>query len=163
VEKTGKPRRTLIVGVGNLLRGDDGLGPTAVKILENMRLPPWVKVEDLGSGLHNLLSDRLKDYGKIIFIDTVKRGSNPGTIHCFRPETEKLEEKTLEETFSLHETGIPEILRLNRLLSFLPADIVIMGCEPAKVEEYSIGLSEPVRRSLPKLLYLVLFEILEGL
>ncbi|MHC1564683.1 MAG: hydrogenase maturation protease [Candidatus Hecatellaceae archaeon] len=161
MEKTGKPRRTLIVGVGNLLRGDDGLGPTAVKVLESMKLPPWVEVEDLGSAPHNLISDRLKDYDKIIFIDTVKRGSNPGTIHRFRPETGKLEGETLEETFSLHETGIPEILRLNKLLGFLPSDIVIMGCEPSRVEEYSIGLSKPVRRSLPKLLYLVLLEILQ--
>ncbi|KYH38032.1 MAG: protein HyaD1, partial [Candidatus Hecatellales archaeon B24] len=111
VEKTGKPRRTLIVGVGNLLRGDDGLGPTAVKVLENMRMPPWVKVEDLGSALHNLLSDRLKDYGKVIFIDAVKRGANPGTVHRFKPEKGKLGGRMLEETFSLHETGIPEILR----------------------------------------------------
>ena len=150
-------RRILVVGVGNPLRGDDGLGPTAVKILQHMRLPAEVEVRE-SSNLFDLVLGGLKDYSRLLIVDAVRRGSKPGTLHVFTPKLEGGESGVL----SLHEAGIHEILRLGKMLNCLPGEVIILGCEPLETG-YSMRLSEPVRRSLPKLIYQLLLEIIKTL
>ena len=118
-----------MVGVGNLLRGDDGLGPTATRILRNMKLPSEVEVRET-SNLFDLLDDKLKNYDKLFIVDAVSYGSKPGSLHSFSPDLGEAKRRT---ALSLHETGIREVLRLASVLGLLPGEVTIMGCEPLEI------------------------------
>lgn len=146
--------RILIVGVGNPLRGDDGLGPTAIKILEAMRLPKDVVVQEASP--YSLLSVEFENYDKVVLIDAVKRGGKPGTLHYLRLKPESLEGE-FKTVFSLHEANLSEILRLKKKMGALSREIIVVGCEPLCLE--GLELSKPVRKHLPEIIYKVLLEL----
>ncbi len=85
--------KTFICGVGNKLKGDDGLGPYIIEQLENdPAIPEDVRVADFGiSGFKCALT--LSDYDRVIFVDAISLpGSEPGKPHCFELKEEQLKD-----------------------------------------------------------------------
>ncbi|HUJ75035.1 MAG TPA: hydrogenase maturation protease, partial [bacterium] len=104
--------RILICGVGNKLKGDDGLGPLVVERLEQETLPPGVDLADYGiSGFKCAL--KLEGYEKVIFVDAISLpGSEPGRLHRLEITKEQLMKSPNLSNFSvsMHETDLERIM-----------------------------------------------------
>ncbi len=143
-EKCSTPRepRILIAGLGNLLLMDDGVGVHAV--LELQKNPPeGAVVAEVGTAVLNAL-DLLEWADKVLAIDAMQAGGEPGTVYAFG--TEDVEKGGIKA--SLHE------LNLISALSFLKRkakpEIVIFGVEPDRID-YGLELTPAVAAALPEL------------
>jgi hydrogenase maturation protease len=136
-------KKIAVVGVGNILMGDEGVGIEVVKRLEE--LPgigagcDCIEIIDAGSGFLNIVSG-LREYDKIIIVDAVHGGEAPGTVYRFR--FEDVEGRRAPD-LSLHDFGVFESIQLERLVAPLPEDIVFYGVEPHSVR-LSMELSDVV-------------------
>jgi hydrogenase maturation protease len=143
-----------IIGIGNPLMGDDGIGIAAVSALEKEGVPEGVEIIDGGTGGLTLLT-LMEGAKKVILVDAVETGREPGTI--LRLAGEDLEPETSASSLSLHSSGLPEVLALGRALGTLPP-LILFGVQPDSVE-VRLGLSEPVAAALPSLLALIREEL----
>lgn len=144
-----------IIGVGNPLMGDDGIGVAAVERLAALPLPAGVEVIDGGTGGLTLL-DLMAGVERVILLDAVEMGHPPGSIARF--DADEIGAETQEIALSLHETGLPAVLALGRELGTLPERITVFGIEPASVER-RLGLSPSVAAALGPLVERVLAEL----
>jgi len=149
--------RTLILGVGNILLGDEGVGIHAVRELEETALPPHVDLIDGGTAGLDLL-DLMRGYERVIIIDAVEAGAEPGTIFRFTPEEVASQPQALP--LSLHQAEILEVLQLAAFVGRPLPPIVIYGIQP-EVMDWSTELSSALRASMAKLVDAVLKEIPE--
>lgn len=153
-EKISIKPRVLILGTGNLLRKDDGIGSYIVQELEKLKLPEGIKAIDAGTkGL--ALIDMMREAPKVVFIDAVEMGKKPGTVRYFSREDIILDaDKT---SVSLHEIGLPQVFLMASLLGISP-EVAIIGIQPKDLG-WGKGLSPEVRRSIPNILECVLKEM----
>ena len=115
---------TLILGLGNPLQSDDGLGVRVAEMLADQELPPGVKVEEVGTpGLG--LAAWLEGQSRVIIVDAVYMGQSPGTWRRFGPGEVRLIANS--DVVSLHEPGLAEALALAQALDALPQEIVFYG------------------------------------
>lgn len=137
---------TRIVGIGNLLVGDDGLGPRAMEVLIESGLPPGVSVIDGGTGGLDIL-DLIEGAERVIFVDAVSFGGQPGDIRAFTPdEVRRLDGGRLA---SLHGIGLLDALDMARAIGLaLPATIQLVGVQPKTVATGE-GLSPEIEARLP--------------
>jgi hydrogenase maturation protease len=149
----------LILGLGNPLQGDDGVGCRVVEALVGADrwspLPDDVEVTDGGTpgvGLVNLLEGRQR----VIIIDAAEMGLAPGQFRRFRPEEVTLTGSA--ERFSLHRSGVADALALARELGLALPEIVVFGMQPARVG-WSDGLSPEVEAAVPRVIEAVLNEL----
>jgi len=151
-----KNKKVVIIGIGNLILRDEGVGVHAVRELEGRDLPPRVEVIDGGTATMELLPV-IQEAESIIVIDALKGGGDPGTIYRVTPddlmgETERL--------LSLHQVGLLEVLGMARQLGGDP-EVVIIGVEPKEIS-WGMELAPEVEAKLPKVIEAVLAE-LQGL
>jgi len=131
---------TIVLGLGNVLMGDEGVGVRVVERLESTcgTRFPQVDFVDAGVGgmrvLHLIAGRR-----RAILVDCARMGVEPGTIRRFTPE-EVCSRKILVHQ-SLHEADLLAILELSRQLGECPEEVIVFGVEPEHVGE-GIGLSE---------------------
>ncbi|OGO31976.1 MAG: hypothetical protein A2Z29_05960 [Chloroflexi bacterium RBG_16_56_11] len=151
--KEGLPPRVVVIGVGNLLLKDEGIGIHAVKALQEIDLPPDVRLIDGGTSPDLIAYTRAGD--KMIIIDAARAGGPPGTIYRFKPDDLAAGRGTLA---SAHEMGVEQNLSLMSLTGNRPADTVIIGIEPEKIEP-GMELSPGLQRILPDIIKEVLREI----
>lgn len=140
-----------MVGVGNILLGDEGLGVRAVERLKEKALPENVELFDGGTSLHQLLP-AFEGFDKLVIVDAVRAGQEPGAIYRFTlEELEAGKNKEISFMLSLHELDVPQAIALERLVTKLPEEIVFLGMEPGKIEE-TMELSETVKKKMNQLL-----------
>lgn len=153
-----RPQKIIIIGVGNSLFSDEGIGPKAVERLKKIEMPERVKVFDAGVSLQTIL--RLaEDFDKMIVINAVKGGGTPGTIYRFTlEELEQGRTANLSFQLSLHEMDVPRAIAMERLIAELPKEIVVIGMEPQSLAPGD-NLSEAVERNTGQLIDKVLKEI----
>lgn len=124
-------RRTVVIGLGNPLMGDDGLG---LVVLDELRtgyaLPPEVELVDGGTWGMNLLPV-IEDADELILIDAIDVGETPGTF--VRLEHHRLP-RYLATKISPHQVDLRDVLALAELRGTLPADTVALGLQPQSVE-----------------------------
>jgi hydrogenase maturation protease len=92
-------KKTVVIGIGNLILKDEGVGIHAVKRLETMELPSGLEIIDGGTDTMKLLAV-FQDFERIIVIDAIKGGGEPGTIYRVTPEEIMQDDK---RSLSLHE------------------------------------------------------------
>lgn len=139
---------TVVIGLGNPLMGDDGLGLAALKRLaEEPGLPPGVELMDGGTWGMNLLPT-LESAGRVLLLDAIRTGAEPGTLHEL--ERDRLP-AMLVHKLSPHQIDLREVLALGELRGTLPAELVAFGIEPAVIE-MQVELSAVVADALPALL-----------
>ena len=151
--KNNPSRRIVVIGVGNLLLKDEGVGIHAVKALQEIGLPPDVSLIDGGTSPDLMAYTQAGD--KLIIIDAAKAGGEPGAIYRFRPEDLAEEKGALT---SAHELGVVQNLKLMSLLSNEPAEMIIIGIEPGEID-FGIELSAALQQKLPEIVEVVLKEI----
>ncbi len=144
--------KILIVGIGNLLCRDEGIGVHVIQEMENMKLPDHIDLLDMGTSTMDLIS-YLEGVKKLIAIDAMKAGGAPGTIYKCRPEDLLPEEKG---PISLHEIGLLETLPMAKKMG-REIDTVIIGVEP-KVIEWGMELTEEIKAKIPMIIEAILKE-----
>ncbi len=137
--------RVLVAGIGNIFLGDDGFGVEVIKELEQVELPSWVQIADYGiAGMH-LAYDLLGGYDTTILLDATPHGRVPGTLSLIEADTEDLASAPAIDAHGMQ----PEaVFRLLRLLGGDAGRVLIVGCEPACLNE-GIGLSAAVEAAVP--------------
>jgi hydrogenase maturation protease len=150
--------RVLIAGVGNIFLGDDGFGVEVARRIAGEPWPEGVSVTDYGiRGIH-LAYQLIAGYDAAIIIDTVARGEVPGTIYVIEPDIEIAQQGSVSDS---HDMVLDNVFATVRMLGgALPPRVLIVGCEPADIDE-KIGLSEPVNRAIPNAIRTVR-DIVEG-
>lgn len=123
--------RVVVIGLGNPLMGDDGLGLAALDELRSgYALPPEVELVDGGTWGMNLLPV-IEDAAELILIDAIDVGATPGTF--VRLEHARLP-RYLATKISPHQVDLRDVLALAELRGTLPADTVALGLQPDSVE-----------------------------
>lgn len=145
---------TLVLGVGNLLMSDDGVGVHAVQRLEKRTLPPGVEVLDGGTCGLDLLQF-FEGVERLIVLDAANLGREPGAI--VRLEGEDVP-AFLAMKVSPHEINLPELLFSAKLSGIYPREVVVLGMQPETIET-GVELSPPVAAQVDALIERVMEEI----
>jgi hydrogenase maturation protease len=156
VEENMAAERTLLVlGLGNVLCGDDGLGVAAIEELaRRYRLPPDVTVLDGGTLGLDLLG-ALGEARAAVLVDAVAAPDcAPGTPVRLEGDDAEL---AVGERLSPHQIGVADLLAAARLIGCHPETLVLVGLVPASTE-LGIGCSPPVAAALPALVARVAAE-----
>ena len=146
---------TVVLGVGNPIMADDGVGPTAVARLRSTgSLPDEVVLVDGGTWGLTLLPT-IETADRLLIVDAIHRGEAPGSIH--RLERADLP-SYLARKISPHEVDLKEVLALCELRGTLPATVVALGIEPLRVD-LATELSPVVEDAMPQLLEVIHQEL----
>ncbi len=150
----GARKRCLILGLGNPLRGDDGVGPRTVAELLRRGLPNGVEAVDGGTGGLDLLH-LLEGWERAVIVDAAEIGRAPGEFVRFTPEEAHLVRSLV--SLSSHTAGLADALALARALGRELPEIVIYGVQPERMD-WEEGLSPAVAAAIPELVEAVLEE-----
>lgn len=145
--------KIVVLGVGNVIMGDEGLGVRCVERLEPV-LPPGVTAIDGGTSTHELLAD-LEDCALLVIVDAAVTGGPPGSM--IRLEGDAIP-AAFSNKLSPHQHGINDVLATLRLLGRAPARVVVHGMEPARIA-LGLELSPEIEAALPALAAAVLAEL----
>jgi hydrogenase maturation protease len=148
------PQKIVILGVGNLLLSDEGVGVHVAHELMKMDLPPEVSVVEGGTDGFRLLNV-ITGADRVIVIDAVRSGAAPGSVYRF--EVNDVRSVPLGFMTSVHQVGILEVIELSELIGKTPRATVI-GVEPKSLE-MSMELSPEVKEKIPTIRELVLEEV----
>ena len=122
---------TAIIGMGNPLMSDEGIGIHVVAWLQQTILADRTDILDLGtSGMRAL--HELEGRDMVVFVDCALMGTEPGTIRRFTPED--VETKKIQPRLSLHEGDLLNTIALAKRLGTAPERIVIFGIEPKTID-----------------------------
>jgi hydrogenase maturation protease len=150
-----EPKGILILGVGNLLRKDDGVGVQAVQRLNGLLLPGGVKVVDGGAAGIGLL-DMLEGFERAVIIDAADLGLDPGSVVKFGPDAIRFHSP--EFRLSLHSADVASVLELARLLDRRLPELAVIGVQP-KDTGWGTEMSVEVLAEMRHIVDLVLEEI----
>lgn len=149
-------RKIVVIGVGNLLLGDEGIGVHIINELKNLQLPDNVEVYDCGTGGLSILS-LLEGFDRAVVVDAVKRGGEPGTVYRFRIDKIS-DENRLKEMISFHELDLGTVIGIGSKTCKLPSEIVMIGVEPKSIE-VGLNLSPEVTKKKNEVIKLVIAEL----
>ena len=148
-----KPR-VLVVGVGNVLNGDDGFGVEVARKLAARPLPAGVRVTETGIGGIHLVHELMEGYDALVVVDAVDRGRPPGTVMVI--EAEVLDVSAMETTArhdllaDMHLATPERALMVARAVGVLPERTVIIGCQPRQIETLDVGLTDEVSAAVDR-------------
>jgi hydrogenase maturation protease len=139
------PQTTLILGVGNIIMGDEGFGVHVAHGLKEISFPDNIRVEEGGVGGFNLLGS-LEEVGRIIVVDVMMVDIEPGEVCLFRPGADFAEPG--KRIISFHQVGVLELMQMWGLLGHYP-DLLFLATRPQKLG-WGTELSAPVQAAVPK-------------
>ena len=148
--------KIVVIGIGNLLLMDEGIGIHVINELEQHKLPENVDIYDGGTGGFKLI-DLMHEAKRVIFIDAVETSKAPGTITTFK--SKDVRSIYPKKKYSLHDTDLLEVIKMAELLG-TPPEIEIMGIQP-KTINYGTTLSKELTDSMPDIIKTVLSRIEE--
>ncbi len=145
-----KSEKVLVLGIGNYLMGDEGVGVHIIHQMEQMKLPNYVEVLDGGTGGFFLMNV-FDDYGKVIFLDATMDGKEPGTVTVLHPKFAADFPKVL----SVHDVGLKDMVEALYLQDKLPemhlVTISVQGIQPMVV-----GMTSTVESCIPQAIQTIL-------
>jgi len=146
----------VVLGVGNILLHDEGIGVRVVEELDRRFIfPERVRLVDGGTqGLWLLPTIQQADH--LIVVDAVLGGGKPGTL--YRLGREDLP-TGLRVKQSAHDTDLVEALNLSSLLGTGPKSTLVLGIEPENIEPYGLELTPAIQAKIEELVTLVLNEL----
>ena len=146
--------RVLVVGVGNVLNGDDGFGVEVARKLAARPLPAGVRVTETGIGGIHLVHELMEGYDALVVVDAVDRGRPPGTVMVIEAEVldvSEMETTTRHDLLADMHLATPErALMVARAVGVLPERTVIIGCQPRQIETLDVGLTHEVATAVDR-------------
>ena len=149
-------RGTVVIGLGNPLMGDDGLGLAALAALRERGVEDDVELVDGGTWGLALLPE-IESAARVLLLDAIDTGSAAGTLHILRRADLP---RYLKTRVSPHEVDLHDVLALAELRGTLPAETVAIGLQPGRVD-VGCELSDPVRDRLDELVTAALRQLAE--
>jgi len=143
----------LVLGIGNVLMGDEGVGVHVVRSLEKLGVPEGVDLLDGGTGSFLLLGP-MQRARKVILIDATLDNNPPGTIRRLVPRFSTDYPRTL----TAHDIGLKDLLDTFYLLDH-PMDVVLFAISIASLQEIGMELSPEIEARVPEFAQLVLREV----
>jgi len=151
-----KTAGVLILGIGNMLMGDEGVGVHVVERLQEATLPDGVECLDGGTGSF-LLLEPMQQASRVILIDATVDGAPAGTMRRLRPRFSKEYPRTL----TAHDIGLKDLLDAFYLLG-QPADVTLFAVSIDPPQDLSVELSPEVNAIVPEVAQWVLAEAVCG-
>ena len=140
-------RRVVVLGLGNILNRDEGLGVSALGPLR-LRLGPAPGIEVLDGGVLGMsLLPLVESCSHLLLLDAVDTGAPPGTVTVLGREEIPLFGR---RKLSLHQLGFQEVLQLAGLRGRLPENLALVGAQPTDIS-VGIGLSPELEAALPEI------------
>lgn len=140
---------TLILGVGNLLLKDEGVGIHVIRALEQENLPSGVHLMDGGTGGFHLIS-WIEEYDRIIMIDATLDKNPPGTVRVLRPKYSS----EFPPLMSAHEIGLRDMMSIMELTETMPQiDLIVISVED--ISEVGMELTPKVEAAVPEVIQVV--------
>jgi len=146
--------KIVIIGIGNLLLGDEGMGIHFVRMLNKGDLD-YANLEIIDGGICPEFASFVEDAHKLIIVDAIKGSKKPGTIYRFSIDDVMVD---LPVKLSLHQMGVTDSLKMLRLVGKEPKDTIIIGIEPKNIN-CGLELSPEVKKGLAELRKIVMEEI----
>jgi len=147
--------KNIVIGVGNLLFCDDGIGVLAIKYLqENFKFEPALELLDGGTLGFNL-AEYFLEYDNVFIIDTISSSDEAGTIYKI-PSDELLGSGSYKNT--AHEVEVVQMLEACELYE-RKAKVTIFGIVPKDIISVKIGLSKTIELKFDELIKLIIHEI----
>ena len=149
--------RILVLGIGNVLMGDEGVGVHVIRQLSGMKLPEGVECLDGGTGSF-LLLDPMQLARKVILIDATLDANPPGTVRRLAPRFSTDYPRTL----AAHDIGLKDLLDAFYLLGH-NVDVVLFAVSIAPLQELGLDMSPELVAQVPKIAAMVKDEIVNSL
>lgn len=150
-----KQKQITIMGVGNILFTDEGVGVRVLeKLNEQYDFPPNVSMVDGGVLGMNLLGT-ISEADHLIVIDAVRNGQDPGTL--YRLEGEAIPQRVLAKN-SLHQVDLLEALTFCQALDKHPETLII-GIEPMDIKTVGLEMTPTVVNKMPAMVEMVILEL----
>jgi hydrogenase maturation protease len=147
--------KTIIVGLGNPILGDDGVGwKVAEEVKNQMKPTPEVDVDCLALGGISLM-EHLIGYQRAIVIDAILCEDEPGSIHVL--ELDSLSDPSVFHLTSAHDTSLQTAMKLGRAMHVpLPEDVIVVGVSIRRAYDFSEELSPAITEALPKAVQIIM-------
>lgn len=145
-----KSNSILVMGVGNYLMGDEGIGVHVIQEMIKNKLPEYVDILDGGTGGF-LLLNCFEAYATVIFIDATMDGKPEGTISLIRPKFAS----DFPSALSVHDVGLKDMIEAVYLMENIP-DIHLFTISIKEIVPMSLELNPKVKESIPKLIEKIL-------
>ncbi len=133
----------LVLGIGNLLMGDEGVGVHAVRALQELPWPPAVDLLDGGTGGFQLLSS-LAEHPLVVMIDATMDGRPPGSVTVLEPRYAS----EFPRSLTAHDIGLRDLVEAAALTGSLPR-VLLVTVSVAELQPMQVSLSEQVAAALP--------------
>jgi hydrogenase maturation protease len=155
-KKTSNRPKTsiLVLGIGNILMGDEGVGVHVLRYLQEISLPDSVSLLDGGTG-NFLLLEPMQSVDKVIIIDATVDGQRTGTVCLLRPKFTTEYPKTL----TAHDIGLKDLLDAFHLLGDQP-DVSLFAISIEKPNELNTEMSKSMELKVPDIAQLVVDQVL---
>lgn len=150
-------KKTVMLGIGNILWADEGFGPRVVARLEERNaVPPEIELVDGGTqGLY--LLPLIQDTARLVVFDAVDFGKKPGEIVVLRDE--EIPAYFGQRPLSLHQTAFTDVLAAASLTGALPEAITLIGVQFENIDEWGGGLSPAVAIAIDRAIEIGLGEL----
>lgn len=144
----------LILGIGNVLMGDEGIGVHVVNALEKAALPHGAECLDGGTGSF-LLLEPMQNAEKVILIDATMDGAEAGTVRRLRPKFSADYPRTL----TAHDIGLKDVLDAFYLLGRDAPDVTLFAVSIPPLQDMTIEMSPQLKAAVPKIAEMVTTEV----
>ncbi len=144
--QSAPPAPVLVLGVGNVLLGDDGVGPALLRMV-GQRYAPVLDVECVDGGTQGLaLLGYLAQRTTLVLLDAYSSGKASGEVTILNKS--ELLAASARRASTSHEGNVGELLAVAQLVGELPEQVFLVGIEPERVRT-GLGLSSSVEAALP--------------
>lgn len=135
--------KILILGIGNLLMGDEGVGVHTIRELEKISLPENIDLLDGGTGGFHLL-EYFQSYKKLVMIDATMDGKKAGTVKLIKPKFASDFPKAL----SAHDIGLKDLVESATILGSMP-EVYLFTVTISEIKSMTMELSDEVKSAIP--------------
>jgi hydrogenase maturation protease len=145
--------KVLVLGIGNPVRTDDGVG---IRIAEALKQETVGSTVDIKNGISGLdILGAITDYDRIIVVDAIRTGGEPGTIYRLSPEDPGFQ-KSLH-AFSTHDMDFLSTIELGKSIfaGRMPKDIIIIAVEADDITTVSDRCTPRVEKAVPKAVHVI--------
>ena len=149
-----KDRKVAVLGAGNILLGDEGIGVHVVNHLRDCGIADGENIQLIDGGTSPDAVYLLEDVDKLIIVDAVKGGCEPGSIYRFTGD--KL--KSAAVMPSLHQLTMADSLNILDLIGKKPSSVIVIGVEPATID-WDLQLSPLLQQKVAEIKSIVMEEI----
>ena len=144
-----------VIAAGNAFYGDDGVGAAVLEAIRAGETFPGAELIDIQTDALALL-DHFEPGRRHVIVDAAQMGLEPGEVAAFRPDEVRM--RIRQDNLSVHGIGLAEAFALAGKTGCMPADVLIVGVEPARIE-INTGLSDAVAAAVPRVVAIIQAEV----